>query len=126
MGKRDDIYKQVEEAGSPPIGKQVKLVNKTFTILELSLETFKGEDEDEPRDFYVALIRLNGKEGHFYLAGVRVMDQLEVLTGLKDGLPSDWTLVKVKSAKGQRYDLQRPAAGELFDAEQGEADDGKV
>lgn len=119
MGKQEDIYKKVAAAGLSPIAKQAELLGGTFTILELRLETFRKEGEED-RDYYIATVQLNGKQGLFYLAGVAVMDKLKVLAGLKGGMPSDWTLVKVKSAKGQRYDLLEPVApgpGEAFDAE---------
>lgn len=120
MSKRD-IYKKVAEAGLPPITKQAELLNETFTILELRLETYE-EEGGEARDYYIGKVRVNGTEGLYYLSGVAIMPKLEVLADIKDGLPSDWTLVKKKSRGGSMYDIQEPAApkpGELFDREVG-------
>ena len=122
MGKRDDIYKKVAEAGLAPIAKQAELLDKMFTILELRLETYQ-EDNGEARDYYIGKVRVNGAEGLYYLSGVAVMPKLEVLADIKEGLPSDWTLVKKKSRGGSRYDIQEPAApkpGEKFDREVGD------
>ena len=105
--KTNDVYKKVAEAGLPPIAKQAELLDKTFTILELRLETYE-EDDGEARDYYIATIRLNGTEGLYYLSGVAVMPKLEVLAGLEDGLPSDWTLYKKKAKGGNMYDIRPP------------------
>ena len=106
-----NLYEKVAAAGLPPIAKQAELLNKTFTIVELRLETFE-DDAGEARDYYIGKIRLNGSEGLYYLSGVAVMPKLEVLAGLDDGLPSDWTLVKKKAKGGSMYDLQEPDAFE--------------
>ena len=118
---KKDVYRKVAAAGLPPIAKQAELLGKVFAILELKLETYE-EEGGEARDYYIGKIRLDGKEGLFYLSGVAVMPKLEVLADIEGGLPSDWTLIKKKSKGGSRYDIQEPAApaaGELFDAEQG-------
>ena len=104
---KSDVYKQVAAAGLPPIAKQAGLLDKTFTILELRLGTYEDEGGDS-RDYYVAKVRLNGSEGLYYISGVAVMPKLEVLAALKDGLPSDWTLVKKKAKGGSMYDMQEP------------------
>ena len=121
MGNKD-TYKKVAEAGLPPIAKQAELLNKTFTILELRLETYE-EEGGEARDYYIGKVRVNGTEGLYYLSGVAIMPKLAALTGIKDGLPTDWVLVKKKSKGGSMYDIQEPAApgpGELFDREVGD------